>query len=172
MNKLTKASIAGAAGVALLLGGAGTFALWNDAASIDAGSISSGTLTIDGSTGTWTNAPDLWVPGDSATFDGTLTIGATGDNLSALLSVDADGLVGVGGTEFADALAVSFAVNGMPIAGVTNNGDGTYTVTEDADGAVLNVTVTVSFPSLSVEDLEGQDQSVDLDAISFVLQQQ
>ena len=29
MNKLVKGSIAGAAGIALLLGGAGTFALWN-----------------------------------------------------------------------------------------------------------------------------------------------
>ena len=29
MNKLVKGSIAGAAGIALLLGGAGTLALWN-----------------------------------------------------------------------------------------------------------------------------------------------
>ncbi|MBX3094477.1 MAG: alternate-type signal peptide domain-containing protein [Cryobacterium sp.] len=172
MNKLTKASIAGAAGIALLLGGAGTLALWNDSASITAGDITSGTLTIDGSSGTWDNEWDLWVPGDVATYDGTLTIGATGDNLSAILSVDDSGLVGIGNTEFASALEVTFTVNGLPVAGVTDNGNGTYTVTEAADAAVLDVTVTVTFPANSVQNLEGQDQTVNLNAVSFVLQQQ
>lgn len=171
MNKLTKASIAGAAAIALLLGGAGTLALWNDSASIEAGDITSGTLTITGSEGTWDNEWTLWVPGDTATYTGTLTIEATGDNLEALLSVDDSGLVDVGNSEFANALDVSFAVTNLPHPAVTANGD-TYTIVDHPADIVLNVTVTVTFPANSVVDDEGQDQTVDLDGISFVLQQQ
>ena len=46
MNKLTKGAIATAAGIALLLGGAGTFALWNGQTTIAGGTISTGTLAI------------------------------------------------------------------------------------------------------------------------------
>lgn len=170
MNKLTKASIAGAAGIALLLGGAGTLALWNDSATIAVGSIDSGTLTITGSTGAWDSEWELWVPGDSATYTGELTIEATGDNLEALLTVDDSGLVGVGNSEFANALDVSFVVTNSH-ASVTDNGDGTYTVVDSASPITLDVTVTVAFPQDSVVNLEGQDQSVDLDSVSFVLTQ-
>ncbi|HRN30028.1 MAG TPA: alternate-type signal peptide domain-containing protein [Terrimesophilobacter sp.] len=169
MNKLTKASIAGAAGIALLLGGAGTLAVWNDTATIEVGDIQSGTLTITGSVGEWDNEWDLWVPGDVATYEGQLTIEATGDNLEALLTVDTTGLVDGGNTEFADALEVTFTVDTTHTA-VT--GSGPYTVVDDPAPIVLDVTVTVEFPGDSVDGLEGQDQTVDLDAISFVLTQQ
>ena len=59
MNKLTKAAIAGAAGVILLMGGAGSLAYWNDSiASNPAGqTISAGTLTVTAaSAGGWTKA--------------------------------------------------------------------------------------------------------------------
>ena len=46
MNKLLKGSIAGAAGIALLLGGAGTFALWNDTAAASGGTVQSGNLSV------------------------------------------------------------------------------------------------------------------------------
>src|SRR6188474_1998822 len=82
MNKLTKGTIAGAAGIALLLGGAGTFALWNDTADIAGGTISSGELSIDATTaGVWQDvsfdktppvvidpATFLMVPGDTVEY--------------------------------------------------------------------------------------------------------
>lgn len=46
MNKATKGAVAaGAAGI-LLLGGAGTFALWEDNASITGGTVSTGHLDL------------------------------------------------------------------------------------------------------------------------------
>ena len=46
MQKIITASIIGAAGVALLLGGAGTFALWNSSAATAGGHIVAGALAI------------------------------------------------------------------------------------------------------------------------------
>lgn len=165
MNKLTKASIAGAAAVALLLGGAGTLALWNDTASISGGTITSGTLDITSSTGSWNADPTLWVPGDSFTYTGTLEISATGDNLEAELSVDASSIVG--DNDFADALEVSFTATGAAISG----GPNVFTVTPGAGTLSVNVTVVVEFPEDSVIGTVAQNQSVDLDAINFLLQQ-
>ena len=54
MNKIIKGSIAGAAGIALLLGGAGTFALWNDSTSVQGGKIKAGNLALVNQTGAWT----------------------------------------------------------------------------------------------------------------------
>ena len=44
MNKTFSGSIAGAAGIALLLGGAGTFAQWNSSAAVAGTSITAGVL--------------------------------------------------------------------------------------------------------------------------------
>lgn len=174
MNKLVKGSIAGAAGIALLLGGAGTLALWNADADIVNESIDSGTLTLTASTGTWTGDTDnaLWVPGDSATYNSTLTIGATGDNLEATLSVDTSSIAA---GDLADALVIEIAVTGVLPGGVTDNGDGTYDITEAADGASLPVTVTVTFPSTVGDAPQAGDRaqadSVDLSGLAFLLQQ-
>lgn len=99
MNKLTKGAIAGGAGIVLLLGGAGTFALWNDSATIDGGTITAGTLDIQTVTpGAWTDiSPDVdgqpvpipditdfrTVPGDVLKYTAGVTIVATGNNLLA-----------------------------------------------------------------------------------------
>lgn len=167
MNKLTKASIAGAAGIALLLGGAGTLALWNDSASLTADSISSGTLTISDSAGTWdVNAPDLWVPGDSFTYTGTLAISATGDNLEATLTVDINDFVATNNNEFADELDVAFTASGTGISLV----GGVYHVTPGASTTSVDVVVTVTFPD-AVDGTTAQGLTVDLDGIDFVLQQ-
>jgi len=103
MNKLLKGSIAGAVGVALLLGGAGTFASWNSSGSITSAVIKAGTLTVSdsGIGGTWRNlsaatgTPTISpisafriVPGDSISYTKTMNIAATGDNLTATLSLD------------------------------------------------------------------------------------
>lgn len=170
MNKLTKAAIAGAAGIALLLGGAGSLALWNDSTSISAVDITSGTLTIDevASAGSWTSpAPTLWVPGDSAEYTTQLEIGATGDNLKALLSVNPGSITGDLATALEFEITVSGAVPGVT-AGTTA---GTYEITDAADGQTLDVTVTVTFPALSVSGTTAQNQTVDLSGLNFLLQQ-
>src|SRR5690554_524090 len=98
MNKLVKGSIAGAAGIALLLGGAGTLALWNADIDIDPGTVTAGTLSVApvGTPGWWDASPEntpaeaiadisafKTVPGDVLTFIGNYNINATGDNLTA-----------------------------------------------------------------------------------------
>src|SRR5205823_6097169 len=66
MHKIVTGAIAGAAGVALLLGGAGTFALWNASASTAASSVSSGSLTLSANNdGVWTDVTN----GRSATIN-------------------------------------------------------------------------------------------------------
>lgn len=170
MNKLTKAAIAGAAGIALLLGGAGSLALWNDSAGITAVDIESGTLTVaEDTAGSWTTAaPTLWVPGDSAVYTTDLVIGATGDNLEALLSVNPGSITG----DLADALEFEFVVTSALPTGVTaGTTAGTYEITDAADGATLPVTVTVTFPANSVTGTVAQDESVDLSNLSFLLEQ-
>ena len=110
MNKLVKGSIAGGLGVVLLLGGAGTLALWNQTAVVAGGNVTAGLLTIDATGGaqSWrdisaevvnpTTAPDgvaiadianyKIVPGDKIKFTKVVTVKATGDHLKGKLSYD------------------------------------------------------------------------------------
>ena len=56
MNKIVSSAVAGAAGIVLLLGGAGSFALWNANATVAASSVSSGNLALSADTaGVWTD---------------------------------------------------------------------------------------------------------------------
>ncbi|MDL5352060.1 alternate-type signal peptide domain-containing protein [Microbacterium sp. zg-YB36] len=99
MNKTTKASIATAAGVLLLLGGGGTFATWNSSADAGAGAtITAGNLIVenDEEKGVWTangstTAIDigeyLIAPGDVLTYTKTMQVSAYGDSLTAVLGL-------------------------------------------------------------------------------------
>ena len=168
MNKLVKGSIAGAAGIALLLGGAGTLAAWNSTADLSSSSIDSGNLTLAAS-GTWNSTITNWVPGDSSTYTGTLAINATGDNLKAELKLVEDSLVFTGA--LADAVDITFAVNGTLPAGVTVSG-GVYTIAPTAaDALSLPVTVTVDFPFGTGVDNTTKQGSADLSGIEFTLTQ-
>ena len=101
MNKMIKGSIAGATGVALLMGGFGTFALWNESVATGDTTITSGKLDIvsvgsqvweDISTGTavpFTPSTDKIVPGDVIRLRQTLDVAAEGKNLKARLLLEA-----------------------------------------------------------------------------------
>ncbi|WP_157156530.1 alternate-type signal peptide domain-containing protein [Diaminobutyricimonas sp. LJ205] len=103
MNKLVKGSIAGAAGIALLLGGASTFALWNAEATVAAGEISVGKMTVsaDQTAQTWAYvapaavsgtafnpATQKLVPGTTVVLTQPLRIDAEGANLKADFGFD------------------------------------------------------------------------------------
>ena len=91
MNKLIKGAIAGAAGLTLLMGGAGTFALWNADAAVSGGTIVAGDLTIAAQAGAWKNGQKTIdtikdyriVPGETLTYTQDLLVTATGDNIQA-----------------------------------------------------------------------------------------
>ncbi len=102
MNKTTKGTIAVAAAIALLMGGAGSLAYWQDSASVDRAAVTTGQLDVDIATGcTWTVkgkdaaaaspianiATFRMVPGDTVTCNVNFTTVATGDNLKADASI-------------------------------------------------------------------------------------
>ncbi|HET6153923.1 MAG TPA: alternate-type signal peptide domain-containing protein [Marmoricola sp.] len=141
MNKSTKGALAAAAGGVLLLGGAGSLAYWNDAASVAGGTINSGKLSLtDTTTGTCSSAPwtidaaespagvtfdpatDTLVPGDVLTKHCSYTIGAQGTHLRA--TVNATGGVATGALAPALTVAGAFTVAGAPVTSITSANDG------------------------------------------------
>jgi alternate signal-mediated exported protein len=187
MNKLTKATIAGAVGVALLLGGAGTLATWNSSASISGGTIVSGNLLVD-STST---AAGYWqlnggsklatpaftvVPGDVVTYTKTVNVTATGDNLVATLglgtaSITAAPATATGSTQIAaqnaanSALAAYLNASAVLTAtgtSITGTGTGPYTVTAGTAGISAQpvvVTATITFPKSGTAGVENAAES-------------
>ena len=96
MNTMIKGSIAGATGIALLMGGFGTYALWSDSENLVANGVQSGELDIATSAGVyddansaaandWT-ATDKMVPGDKVTYTQTFTVKGSGKNLKGTIA--------------------------------------------------------------------------------------
>lgn len=114
-NKKTTGFVAGAAGIALLMGGA-TFALWSASDDIDGGTITAGNLDVDvlEEEVTWTdisgggNVPinDLGafriVPGDTIQGRFPIDVALEGDNLRAELSFDTGNVTGDLGQRLSD----------------------------------------------------------------------
>ena len=177
MNKLVKGSIAGAAGIALLLGGAGTFALWNDSVSAPAGTVSSGQLRIADSTtpgGGWTDvsssgvqggtalattgtAPNIVVtpkivPGDKWRYTRQIVLTTTGKNLLADLSFDPATITnGLPAGEFTYTFtATPVAATGAATLAETATGSNVWRVTPGtAATTTVNVTLDISFTNIT-----------------------
>lgn len=170
MNKLVKAAVAGAAGIALLMGGAGTFALWNSSATVSAGTITAGTLSLTAnSDGVWKNGsttidPATYkiIPGTTLVYTQTLTVNATGDGLTAGLTYS--GMTGSGtlDSSVTKTLAVTSTSSNVTVSG--NN----VTVVSAATPATVKVTFTVSLPSSATT---GQGGTLNLSALTFTLAQ-
>jgi alternate signal-mediated exported protein len=191
MNKFTKASIATGAGIVLLLGGAGTFALWNDDAAVDAGTIQSGVLTLDEGTvsGAWyrvvgtvdgTSIVDdvlisdiadyRIVPGDKLVYKVSgLTVTARGDNLKAKLGFG-PALNTI--STFPDSVTVAVSSFGTLPGGVTSDADGTIHIqpgTGTTDLTLNNIAVVVDFDDDAANNT--QTKQLDLSTLSFTLDQ-
>lgn len=191
MNKLTKGAIAGAAGIALLLGGAGSFALWNGSATTSAGTVSVGTLNVaSNGTPTWQNTPNggtagavtissfKAVPGDTLTLTQKLNVTAMGDNLKATLSVDPASLVApTPDASGANAALKAALLTGMKVSvtGASNitqvGSTNSYTVTNSSAPQTVTVVVTLPFPSGTAGDNTTQTGNVDLSGLKFTLNQ-
>lgn len=165
MNKLVKGSVAAAAGIALLMGGAGSLALWNDSVTVNAGTVTSGTLDVATSTaGSWSPTITKIVPGDTVTYTQQLALSATGDNLKAAVTSNIASITNnITGSTATSSFVVKTSPGGVtvvPASGVYTL-NGTYTV---------DVTVTVTFPS-TVTGLTGQNASVDLSTLAVTVTQ-
>ncbi|WP_168626651.1 MULTISPECIES: alternate-type signal peptide domain-containing protein [unclassified Cryobacterium] len=151
MNKLTKAAIAGGAGIILLLGGGGTFAVWNASSNAGQATITAGSLSIvpNATSGTWSSATggaitDITnfriVPGDVLTYTAAFDVTAVGDNLTASVALAPGAITPAttGDTDKNDALAArltnsaSFKINNADVTTLT------------ASAGVQTVTVSVS----------------------------
>jgi alternate signal-mediated exported protein len=170
MNKIVKGSVAGAAGITLLMGGYGTFALWSDDAAMNSGPITSGQLDIESVSVTWDDmsttvaekmeTPPLLVPGDEFTMTQTFDITATGANIEGTLAFD-PGTLAEG--DFGSYLTHSVDV--QTSSDLTAEGTGndkwvfasplgvqqaaviatvTYSFSSDADNTTQNATATLS----------------------------
>lgn len=190
MNRLFKGAIAGAAGVALLLGGAGTFALWNNTADvgtdavIDAGHLRFGTVPP----GEWyVNGGDTpltdedisamaVVPGEILEYhvDG-IEIIAHGDNLLAELGVDWSG-VAAAATDahpMTEAEASTLLKEAFDV-GYTVDGEATDTIPitggADMTPQTFDIVVRLTFdPDTAEQDAMGG--RIDLGGFKLTLQQ-
>ena len=189
MNKLLKGAIAGTAGIALLLGGAGTFALWNSSANVDGGTIVAGNLAITASptAGSWsvnggtartTMTGYKIVPGDVIVYTKSMNITATGDNLVATLGIAPASISATSTSAPADvALAAYLTKTAVLTATGTgiSTGGAPYTVTAGTAGVTqpVSVAVTITFPKSTTAGFENTTKlgSVNLDALAVTLTQ-
>ena len=186
MNKLFKGAVAGAAGVALLLGGAGTLATWNSSATVNGGSIVSGNLAVadSGTAGTWTAngsainiASFKAVPGDTLVYTKTMSINAQGNNLVATLALG-PASISAASTGAADVALANYLTKTAALTatgtGITGSGT-TYTITPAANGIAQNVTVsvTITFPKNATAGFENNTKlgAVTLDNLALTLTQ-
>lgn len=188
MNKLAKGAIAGAAGVALLLGGGGTFALWSSSQTVVAGPVHSGVLSMDPiGQPSWRDISSdlaggprslsadeigayMMVPGDTLEVVQTATVHATGTNLKAKLIVDPLSLMAdSANAALREALVftITLTVNGTPVA---PNADGTYPVQPVAGTSSLVYTATIAMPT-TVSGTTAQNGTLNLNDIRVTLQQ-
>ena len=186
MNKLTKGAIAGAAGVALLLGGGGTFALWSSSQTVNAGPVRSGALSMDPlAEPTWRDVSAdrvartiptaeigsyRIVPGDTLEVVQKATVHATGKNLKAKLIIEPLSLMtDSANAAFRDALsyAVNLTVNGATVA---PNADGSFPITGIDGDSSLVYTATIGFPD-SVGGTALQNSTLNLSSTKVTLQQ-
>jgi alternate signal-mediated exported protein len=147
MNKLVKGAIAGAAGIVLLMGGAGSLAYWNDSANAGPASgqnlINAGTLTVVAvDSGSWVkgfyNASNVLVgstsvvtpanlgavrivPGNKLTYTQTFNLNASGDDLYFTLATT-NGAVTANSAAAAD-VALAAQATGTPVIGSVTGGN-------------------------------------------------
>jgi alternate signal-mediated exported protein len=200
MNKNVKASIAIAAGVVLLMGGAGSLAYWNDTQSVgtSGSTITAGTLTATPSgAGSWTKsfnggtaAPvtDLAsiriVPGNTLVYTQNFTINATGQDLYFTITPTDGAVSGASGAN----AALKAALNSSALAVTTNAAStgttvapsttpGVYKVGAGSTATTITATWTINWPfgsaptSNSTEDNAAKTGAVTLTAGAITLKQ-
>ena len=199
MNKLVKGAIATAVGATLLMGGAGTFAYWNDSVGVNGGTIVAGNLAVADATptdGVWTVQRDgtgtaatvaniasfVASPGDKFTYTKTVKITATGNNLVATLALAPGSIAAVTPATAANTALASYLTSTSTIA-ATGTGisagtvAGTYNVTAGAAGVTardVTITVVVNFPKSTTAGFENNTKlgAVNLSGLAVTLNQQ
>lgn len=187
MNKLTSGAIVGTLGITLLLGGAGTFAMWNQSTTAQAGTVASGTLTIaNAGTPSWKNvsadapaggtaianiASYKIVPGDTLEMTQTFTVAASGDNLKATLALDPNSIVAATDADRALKAVTNVALSATGGGITTDATTKVISVAPTAAGVnTVTVKLTVALPA-SVSGITAQGGALNLSAVTFNLAQ-
>ncbi|MFC4395148.1 MULTISPECIES: alternate-type signal peptide domain-containing protein [Micrococcaceae] len=172
-STLIKGTAAIAVGAALLLGGGGTLAAWNQDASANAGQIVAGDLGVTAVPGVWTDASkqeikDITkyrvVPGDKLTFTQTLSVKLRGDKMAAQIKLN-------------DATTSTFSSANVAIAPLTITDSKGAVVSKDTiikpvadDTQTVTVSTTFNFLS-TTPGVENVNATYDLSKVSYTLQQ-
>jgi alternate signal-mediated exported protein len=169
-STLIKGSAAIALGGALLLGGGGTLANWNAAATTTPGTITAGDLNVENTTaGVWKDrlgaTVDITtykvVPGDKLTFTQNLAVTLKGDKMAATIA--AIGITPTSGFTPANVTvsAPVLTVAGDPVPATLVASAGTQTVT---------ATITFEFLS-STSGRANVNATYDFSTVGFTLTQ-
>ncbi|GGF98122.1 hypothetical protein GCM10007304_10120 [Rhodococcoides trifolii] len=177
MNKTTKGALAAGAAAVLLLGGAGSFALWQDQETVNEGTITAGILDIAPlAAGQWFDvSPDQtrvaidpagafrMVPGDVLEYNATFTVTATGKNLTATINGVPGTVVYGGGLTATNAPVVTTATIGTTT--LANNA-----ITSADTGKTVSVKSTLTFDKATGGQI-GQNGTVNLASYQVAVQQ-
>lgn len=156
---MIKGSVVGAAGVALLMGGFGTYATWTDSAVMGESSVKAGELNIAAGTASWAGngaweTDDLIVPGDVIERTQTFTINATGSNMRG----DLDFTLGTKTNPFGEELDIDVDVT---------VDDATTLVGDAASGWTFEAPLGESFEVETVVTYTFNDQDPGLNSNAF-----
>jgi alternate signal-mediated exported protein len=173
MKKMTKGAIVTGLGVALLLGGGGTLAVWNHSVDTEPGAITAGDLNMKPGDVRWTSnmsdgAIDISqyrpVPGETLTFEQDLNITLKGDELKATVSTNAKEY-GFGDDVSVSVPELEHGGKILPTANVLTpeNVEGDNTVTAKT---------TFRFENYENQGRSGADATHKLKAVQYVLTQQ
>ncbi|MFB2555346.1 alternate-type signal peptide domain-containing protein [Herbiconiux liangxiaofengii] len=171
MNRVAKGAVAAGAAAVLLAGGAGTFALWSDQATVAGGTITAGHLSLDITGGQWSDISsgtpttfdpefDEIVPGDVVQYTATAVVEGDGKNLQAQLVADTADI----GGDLAPYLEITLGVD------TTFTQSLTYDLGH-VDGTTLHpVVLTFEFPE-STPLTEGMGTTLSLNDFELALEQ-
>ncbi len=165
MNKMIKGAAFAGVGVALLLGGGGTLANWNDRADSKAGAIVAGDLELNARDGVWTDADDKQIdvatyriiPGEELTYTQTLDVVLEGTNMQASVAVSGgpENIGFDGSTAVAGPIELE-TIDGLPVTTLT-------------ESTTLIASTTFTF---SADDTASKKAKYDFSKVSYVLTQQ
>ena len=165
MNKMIKGAAFAGIGVALLLGGGGTLAVWNDKAEVDAGTIATGDLKLEARQGFWTkdgSAIDITnyrvVPGETLKFTQPLDVTVTGEALKAKLAIS--------GLD----LGAHVVLDGPYLSGPAGEKLSESIIQSSPDPQTLTATATFSFRE-GIGGRDGAAQEFKLDGVAYTLTQ-
>jgi alternate signal-mediated exported protein len=176
MNTMIKGSIAGATGIALLMGGFGTYALWSDSENLAATGVQSGELDIATSAGVYDDAnsaaandwttTDKMVPGDKVTYTQTFTVKGSGKNLKGTIAYVKPELTNntfAGLTHTVDITSSNAAITAGSTAG-------TFNFAQPFGTATLTAKVTYILPTNTANQVD-QNKTATLPAAAFTISQ-